>query len=517
MIGKSVRLKLISILVIAVMGLTFLIPLGACAEESQGLTISDAIDLAVKKSSEIQKAQISVRQAEIARDDAAEAVTFIPTGGMVLPSVQQVFNAYQQAEIALSAAKKTLESQKKAVIKNTVSAYVAVIKAKNTLDQARLSLDKLQKQVKVAETSRKLGMVSDYDWNTLQNSLSQAAEGVKAAEASYKSACLALNELLGRPASTEVNLVSRPVITRVAKDSLEQEYSRVINDSVLVLKAQSELQVEQSKQPWILPDTTSEQKQLSLSSAEINWEQAKKDARTQVQNAYYGIEALEKQIEAAQQALALAKQNLDVANIKYKVGTLPLVTASGSGDLMTARVDYEKAKVTLQNLQADLVNTKAAFYYITGRDVYDAADWQTSTASTVDAAIIAQPADKGVRAVFTVGSRQYKLNGTVITMDVAPYIKGSRTYIPVGYLAKALGASAQWDGASKTATLTRGSNQVVLKVGDYNITVNGKVTTMEVKPELVNGRVMLPARYVAEGLGATVSWDVKDKSVSIYN
>ncbi|MZP29367.1 hypothetical protein GTO91_06570 [Heliobacterium undosum] len=42
-----------------------------------------------------------------------------------------------------------------------------------------------------------------------------------------------------------------------------------------------------------------------------------------------------------------------------------------------------------------------------------------------------------------------------------------------------------------------------------HIVVNGKVLDIPTKetPILVNGRVMVPARYVAEALGATVSWN----------
>jgi hypothetical protein len=39
------------------------------------------------------------------------------------------------------------------------------------------------------------------------------------------------------------------------------------------------------------------------------------------------------------------------------------------------------------------------------------------------------------------------------------------------------------------------------------VVVNGQTLVMDVEPVRVNGRVMVPARFVAEALGATVSWD----------
>ncbi len=65
-------------------------------------------------------------------------------------------------------------------------------------------------------------------------------------------------------------------------------------------------------------------------------------------------------------------------------------------------------------------------------------------------------------------------------------------------------------------TLQRGDDQVEMVIGNYNIKINGKYTTMEVVPEIVGGRTMLPGRYVAEAFGALVSWDEKEQEVVMF-
>jgi len=45
--------------------------------------------------------------------------------------------------------------------------------------------------------------------------------------------------------------------------------------------------------------------------------------------------------------------------------------------------------------------------------------------------------------------------------------------------------------------------------------VNGKEIQCDVPPQNINGRVLVPARYVAEALGATVEWDTANNSVII--
>jgi len=119
---------------------------------------------------------------------------------------------------------------------------------------------------------------------------------------------------------------------------------------------------------------------------------------------------------------------------------------------------------------------------------------------------------------FRIDSNIYVVNGVSKVMDVAPYIKSGRTYVPVRYLGYALGvaeADVVWDEASQKVTLTKGDNVVELTIGSTTITVNGEAQTMDVAPEITNGRTMLPARYVAEGLGYVVGWDPATRTVLI--
>jgi len=53
--------------------------------------------------------------------------------------------------------------------------------------------------------------------------------------------------------------------------------------------------------------------------------------------------------------------------------------------------------------------------------------------------------------------------------------------------------------------------------GDIRLVINGKdiTDTMDVKPQVIDGRTMVPAKYVAEALGATVTWDSAKSSVII--
>ena len=59
------------------------------------------------------------------------------------------------------------------------------------------------------------------------------------------------------------------------------------------------------------------------------------------------------------------------------------------------------------------------------------------------------------------------------------------------------------------------SNTIVLTIDEHDALVYGITKTNDVAPKVVNDRTMLPARFIAEHLGATVEWDGEKQLVTI--
>ncbi|HCF49687.1 MAG TPA: hypothetical protein DER60_05355, partial [Syntrophomonas sp.] len=123
------------------------------------------------------------------------------------------------------------------------------------------------------------------------------------------------------------------------------------------------------------------------------------------------------------------------------------------------------------------------------------------------------------QAVFTIGSPFYSLDGEVQPeMDVQPYIKEGRTYLPVRYVAYSLGIdeqNIQWDGETRSVVLSKGDQKVQIWIGSRALIHNGTLSDMDVAPEIWQGRTMLPIAHVAEAFGAAVKWDPVVRSVTI--
>ena len=122
-------------------------------------------------------------------------------------------------------------------------------------------------------------------------------------------------------------------------------------------------------------------------------------------------------------------------------------------------------------------------------------------------------------ANFVIGEEKFELNGVEVDMDVAPYLKDGRTYLPVRYAVRALGVAdtgIQWNGAEESVTINDGSRTLKLLIGSKVMYVDNAPVTMDAAPEIVSpGRTMLSLRWVAEALGAEVQWDAVKQAVTV--
>lgn len=98
------------------------------------------------------------------------------------------------------------------------------------------------------------------------------------------------------------------------------------------------------------------------------------------------------------------------------------------------------------------------------------------------------------------------LNGNKIVCDPAPVIENGRTLIPARALFEEMGASVSWDSETRKVTVDYNSIKITMTIGDRTAVVSDKAVGLDVPPAIINGRTMIPLRFVGESIGATVSW-----------
>ena len=110
----------------------------------------------------------------------------------------------------------------------------------------------------------------------------------------------------------------------------------------------------------------------------------------------------------------------------------------------------------------------------------------------------------GKTVVMSIGSSEIVVDGEKAAIDAAPIVQNSRTYVPFRALAEAFGAEVAYDEATQAVTATLGSNTVVMTIGSASYTVNGEEKTADVAPFISGGRTMVPVRFAAEAFGSKV-------------
>ena len=115
-----------------------------------------------------------------------------------------------------------------------------------------------------------------------------------------------------------------------------------------------------------------------------------------------------------------------------------------------------------------------------------------------------------------------KYNGeAVVFPDAQPFVdENSRTLIPVRFVAETMGAVVSWNQETQTAVIEQNGITVSVPIGSDTITVteNGGTTTvtMDTAAIIREERTYVPIRYVAEALGAWVGYSDLFTTVQIY-
>lgn len=128
-------------------------------------------------------------------------------------------------------------------------------------------------------------------------------------------------------------------------------------------------------------------------------------------------------------------------------------------------------------------------------------------------------------AVLTVGSVgiasagnqvSVKVNDKQIHMDVPPVIKSGRTLVPVRAVSEALGADVSWNPVDKQVTIVKNDKTILLAINKRTVLINGiKVPDLDVPAVIVNGRTLVPIRFIGETTGGTVNWEQGTRTVSL--
>ncbi len=106
-------------------------------------------------------------------------------------------------------------------------------------------------------------------------------------------------------------------------------------------------------------------------------------------------------------------------------------------------------------------------------------------------------------------------NGENIEFDQPPVILNGRTLVPIRAVIEKMGGVVEWNGDLQKVTLKLGGDTIILTINSSVAILNGEVHSLDVPPQVINNRTLLPIRFIAEGFKFNVEWLGETQTVKI--
>jgi hypothetical protein len=103
----------------------------------------------------------------------------------------------------------------------------------------------------------------------------------------------------------------------------------------------------------------------------------------------------------------------------------------------------------------------------------------------------------------------------VLPSNGFPIRYNDRVLLGLRSTANMLGCDIKWDAKNKTATLSDSYTKVVVQADNEVAEVNGDKVTMAQAPIIIDGRLFVPVRFVAESFMLGVKYNSESNTVAI--
>ena len=111
------------------------------------------------------------------------------------------------------------------------------------------------------------------------------------------------------------------------------------------------------------------------------------------------------------------------------------------------------------------------------------------------------------------------INGVEAEIDAGrgtePMVIDGRTLVPIRAIIEAFGGIVGWDGDTQAVELTMGDDVITLVIDSKTAYLNNTPHMLDVAPAIINGRTMLPIRFIAEGFNLGVAWEGEARRVTL--
>ncbi|WP_245856211.1 copper amine oxidase N-terminal domain-containing protein [Paenibacillus rigui] len=114
----------------------------------------------------------------------------------------------------------------------------------------------------------------------------------------------------------------------------------------------------------------------------------------------------------------------------------------------------------------------------------------------------------GFRSIgLKLGSTEAVVDEKEDTLEEAPFTLEGRTMVPIRFIGEALGAKVDWNGQDRRVTLTKNDIQIELVIDQKEARINGKTVMLDAPATIRGDITFVPVRFVSESMKMKVFYD----------
>lgn len=285
-----------------------------------------------------------------------------------------------------------------------------------------------------------------------------------------------------------------------AERNMEQEYERNMNEGATVEEKEQNQNKEKEQ------EMNEQEKELEQEKNRLKKQEKKKSVTEHV---YKGVENALQHVKnpVARAALQAILEGRSVAQAVYEAKQY-LKDWNDQDEIVIVAGELKEALE--EDVSADSL-TRAQGYKHLG-EMFIKAGKMEDARSLLEQALRNNPGDDEIYSALNKVFAKVKDNnkvkvyikGNMPMFDVAPVVENGRVLVPLRVLAESLGAAVDYN--DNTINIQLNNSTVKLVVGSGKALVDGNPVMLEVPARVVDGRTLVPLRFIGEGLKAKVNY-----------
>lgn len=318
---------------------------GEVAYES--LTVEEATQKAIANSHTLKNLSEQKEEASNSYDNNLTSfTTYIDEA--TSDSNQQLMLSLKQLTNSLRSIDANEEIAKESIELNIQQLFNSIKTAEANLDLYDENMVIQEKNIKVAEVKKSLGLISQLEYYSLVKTYDQTVSEKNDLEISLDSAYRSLNEAMGTDLNKKYTLVYDEIVFEPMSDTnVQTKVNQALSSAESVKSAKESVELAEFDYKTYIPTSTPglyTSKVNAISEASRNLEDTKTNLEQSIRNLYENIITAESTYNDTVQSLNLLKSQCDVIKTQYEAGQATEI------DYLTALYNVHSAEVSLDSL-----------------------------------------------------------------------------------------------------------------------------------------------------------------------